>query len=100
MNPALSFGFPEKPDMSFKLSGAHAYPSEVLRTMTGVCGPNNLGGSVTASIRAGITRAIVVSLYKNLQNNLGQIILSTLVQIASNLSFIHSDLSISILPFL
>jgi hypothetical protein len=32
-----------------KLSGAHAWPSEVFETRTGACGPNNLGGSATST---------------------------------------------------
>jgi hypothetical protein len=38
-----------------KLSGAHAYPSEVFETRTDACGPNNLGGSATAGIGAGLS---------------------------------------------
>ena len=39
--------FPMIPIGPFKLFGSHALLSEVFRTMTGVCGPYNLGGSVT-----------------------------------------------------
>jgi hypothetical protein len=35
-----------------KLSGAHAWPSEVFRTRTGACGPDTLGGSATRSSSA------------------------------------------------
>jgi hypothetical protein len=38
-----------------KLSGAHAWPSEVFRTRTGACGPDTLGGSATAGIGAGLS---------------------------------------------
>ena len=39
--------FPMTPDRLPELSGSHVQQSEVLRTMTGACGPYNLGGSVT-----------------------------------------------------
>jgi hypothetical protein len=38
-----------------KLFSAHAYLSEVFETRTGACGPNNLGGSATAGIGAGLS---------------------------------------------
>ena len=40
------------PDRLFELFGSHVQQSGVLRTMTGACGPYNLGGSATAGIRA------------------------------------------------
>jgi len=40
------------PDRLSELFGSHVQQSEVLRTMTGACGPYNLGGSTTAGIRA------------------------------------------------
>ena len=39
-------------DRLFELFGSHVQQSEVLRTMTGACGPYNLGGSTTAGIGA------------------------------------------------
>jgi hypothetical protein len=39
----------EKEDLGpIKLFGAPAWPSEVFRTGTSACAPDNLGGSVTA----------------------------------------------------
>jgi hypothetical protein len=40
-------GFPRKPDRLLVLSSSHAQQSEVVETMTGACGPYNLGGSAT-----------------------------------------------------
>jgi hypothetical protein len=45
-------GFPEDTRQTIGLSGFHVQKSEVFGTMTGACGPYNLGGSTTASIRA------------------------------------------------
>jgi hypothetical protein len=42
-------GFPRTPDKLLMLSGSYAQQSEVVETMTGVCGPYNLGGSATAA---------------------------------------------------
>ena len=55
-----------------KLFGSHARLSEVFKTMTGVCGPYNFGGSVTAGIRAIVTRVIEV-FFAKLQNDLDPI---------------------------
>jgi hypothetical protein len=38
---------PRTPDRLPELSGSQVQQSEVLRTMTGACGPYNLGGSTT-----------------------------------------------------
>jgi hypothetical protein len=40
-------GFPRTPDRLLMLYGSRAQQSEVIETMTGACGPYNLGGSVT-----------------------------------------------------
>ena len=40
-------GSPRTPDRLSELSGTHVQQLEVLRTMMGACGPNNLGGSTT-----------------------------------------------------
>jgi hypothetical protein len=40
-------GFPRTPDRLLMLSGSRAQQSEVVETMTGACGPYNLGGSAT-----------------------------------------------------
>ena len=45
-------GSPRTPDGLPELSGSHVQQSGVLRTMTGACGPYNLGGSAIAGIRA------------------------------------------------
>ena len=68
--------------------------------MIGACGPYNLGGSVTGGIRADHYQSYCSITLQKFQNDLGQIILSTLVQIASDLSLIHPDSSHSFLPFL
>jgi hypothetical protein len=39
--------FPRTPDRLLMLSGSRAQQSEVVKTMTGACGPYNLGGSTT-----------------------------------------------------
>ena len=57
-------GFPRTPDRLPGLCGLHVQRSEVSETMTGTCGPYNLGGSATASIRACHYRSVVVLLYK------------------------------------
>jgi hypothetical protein len=57
-------GFPRTPDRHLKFYGTHAQPSEVFETMTGACGPYYLGGSTMASIRAFITKIVVVLLCK------------------------------------
>jgi hypothetical protein len=38
-------GFPRTHDRFLMLSGSRAQQSEVVETMTGACGPYNLGGS-------------------------------------------------------
>ena len=55
--------------------------------MTGAGGPNNLGGSVTAGIRADHYLGYCSIALRKFQNNLSQIIsTSNLVQIAYSLS--------------
>jgi hypothetical protein len=41
------------PDRLPRLSGSHVQQSEVFRTMTGVCGLYNLGGSATVAAPTG-----------------------------------------------
>jgi hypothetical protein len=40
-------GFSEGTRQTTRLSGSHVQQSKVIRTMTGACGPYNLGGSAT-----------------------------------------------------
>jgi len=47
-----------------RVDGTPASPSEVFGTMTGVGGPNYLGGSATAGIRAFIAKITIVSFEK------------------------------------
>ena len=51
------------------MGGSPALPSEVFGTMTGAGGPNHLGGSATAGIRAFVAKMTVVS-FEKLQNHL------------------------------
>ena len=45
-------GFPRTPDRPIELLGTHErYPRSV-KTTIGACGPDSLGGSATAGIRA------------------------------------------------
>ena len=46
----MIWGSPRTPDRLPKLSGSRVQQSEVFRTMTGACGPYNLGGFATAGI--------------------------------------------------
>ena len=57
-------GFLRTPDRLSELCGLCVLLSEVYETMTGTCGPYNLGGSATADIGACHCRSIVVLLYK------------------------------------
>ena len=43
-------GFPRTPDRLPELCGLYVQQSEVCETMTGTCGPYNLGGSTTYEI--------------------------------------------------
>ena len=47
-------GSPRTPDRLPRLSSSHVQQSEVCETMTGTCGPYNLGGSTKTGIRAHI----------------------------------------------
>jgi hypothetical protein len=47
-----------------KLSSAHAQLSEVFEIRAGACGPNNLGGSATAGIGAGLSIYSHVRIFK------------------------------------
>ena len=57
-------GFPRTPDRLPKLCGLRVLQSEVYETMTGTCGPYNLGSSAIAGIGACHCRSVVVLLYK------------------------------------
>ena len=46
-------GFPRTPDRLPELCGFYVQQSEVCETMTGTCGPYNLGGSTTALTSVG-----------------------------------------------
>ena len=48
----MIWGSLRPPDRLPKLSSSRVQQSEVLGTMTGACGPYNLGGFATAGIRA------------------------------------------------
>ena len=46
-------GFPRTPDRSVKLLGTRVRYQRYVETSIGACGPDFLGGSTTAGIRAG-----------------------------------------------
>ena len=46
-------GFPRTPDRPVELLGTHVRYSRSVKTTIGGCGPDSLGGSASAGIRAG-----------------------------------------------
>ena len=46
-------GFPRTPDRPIELLGTRVHYPRSVKTMIGACGPDSLGGSATAGIRAG-----------------------------------------------